>query len=102
MKPLEMLLKNAARSQKKIVLSEGSDPRVVRAAIAARAQAGLITVFVSHDRDLLATAPRLLYIAPGVAKLGPTQDVFAYLAERQRQAAEAIAASPTPNRGTAA
>ena len=26
MKPLENLLQNAARSQKKIVLSEGSDP----------------------------------------------------------------------------
>lgn len=74
----------------------------VARAIAARAEAGLITVFVSHDRDLLATAPRLLYIASGVAKLGATQDVFAYLAERQRQAAEAIAASPPPNRGTAA
>ncbi len=33
MKPLEMLLKNAARSQKKIVLSEGADPRAVAAAI---------------------------------------------------------------------
>ncbi|KPN63546.1 phosphate acetyltransferase [Aliiroseovarius crassostreae] len=38
MKPLEMLLKNAARSQKKIVLSEGADPRAVAAAIEARAQ----------------------------------------------------------------
>jgi phosphate acetyltransferase len=35
MKPLELLLRNAARSQKKIVLSEGTDARVVAAAIEA-------------------------------------------------------------------
>lgn len=35
MKPLETLLKNAARSLKTIVLSEGTDPRVVQAAIQA-------------------------------------------------------------------
>ena len=38
MKPLEMLLQNAARSQKKIVLSEGDDPRAVQATIDARKQ----------------------------------------------------------------
>ena len=36
MKPLEILLRNAARSQKKIVLSEGNDPRIIAAAIEAR------------------------------------------------------------------
>lgn len=36
MKPLETLLANAARSQKKIVLSEGTDPRVVEAALEVR------------------------------------------------------------------
>lgn len=36
MKPLETLLKNAARSQKKIVLSEGTDPRIVEAALEVR------------------------------------------------------------------
>lgn len=36
MKPLEILLRNAARSDKTIVLSEGNDPRVVNAAIEAR------------------------------------------------------------------
>lgn len=35
MKPLEKLLKNAARSRFRIVLSEGADPRAVEAALAA-------------------------------------------------------------------
>ncbi|GEM_PF-4460760 len=39
MKPLEMLLKNAARSQKKIVLSEGGDPRAVQATVDAASRA---------------------------------------------------------------
>ena len=38
MKPLELLLQNAARSRRKIVLSEGADPRAVQAAIEARSQ----------------------------------------------------------------
>ncbi len=36
MKPLQTLLANAALSDRKIVLSEGSDPRVIEAAITAR------------------------------------------------------------------
>ncbi|WP_424942734.1 phosphate acetyltransferase [Aliiroseovarius crassostreae] len=36
MKPLETLLKNAARSRFRIVLSEGADPRVVEAALTAQ------------------------------------------------------------------
>ncbi|MDO6480975.1 hypothetical protein Q4518_15305, partial [Shimia thalassica] len=36
MKPLETLLRNAARSQKIIVLSEGTDSRIVAAVIKAR------------------------------------------------------------------
>ncbi|WP_299351080.1 phosphate acetyltransferase [uncultured Shimia sp.] len=36
MKPLETLLRNAARSQKTIVLSEGTDPRIVEAALEVR------------------------------------------------------------------
>ncbi|MDA5094232.1 phosphate acetyltransferase [Aliiroseovarius sp. KMU-50] len=36
MKPLETLLKNAARSRFRIVLSEGEDPRAVEAALAAQ------------------------------------------------------------------
>lgn len=35
MKPLEMILANAARSMRTIVLSEGSDPRIVKAAVEA-------------------------------------------------------------------
>jgi len=54
MKPLEMLLKNAARSQKKIVLSEGSDPRVVQAAIEARKQGIARIVLVGPERVIRA------------------------------------------------
>ncbi|WP_424986903.1 phosphate acetyltransferase [Microbulbifer sp. S227A] len=38
MKPLQILLANAAQSDKKIALSEGTDPRVIEAAIMARRQ----------------------------------------------------------------
>ncbi|MET1413524.1 phosphate acetyltransferase [Roseibium sp. HPY-6] len=38
MKPLEDILRNAASAQKTIVLSEGTDPRVVQAALDARKQ----------------------------------------------------------------
>ena len=53
MKPLEMLLKNAARSQKRIVLSEGTDPRVVRAAIEARKRGIAKIVLVGPREDIL-------------------------------------------------
>lgn len=46
-----MLLQNAARSQKKIVLSEGSDPRVVQAAIDARKQGIARIVLVGPEQD---------------------------------------------------
>ncbi len=49
MKPLEQLLKNAARSQKKIVLSEGSNPRAVQAAIEARNQGIARIVLVGNE-----------------------------------------------------
>jgi len=52
-KPLEMLLQNAARSQKKIVLSEGSDPRVVRAAIDAREQGIAQIILVGAEQDIM-------------------------------------------------
>lgn len=48
MKPLETLLHNAARSQKRIVLSEGSDPRIVAAAIEARRQ-GIARIILVGD-----------------------------------------------------
>ncbi|WP_425044298.1 phosphate acetyltransferase [Primorskyibacter sp. S87] len=51
MKPLEMLLRNAARSQKKIVLSEGEDPRAIAAAIVARDRGiAQIALIGSEDR----------------------------------------------------
>lgn len=53
MKPLELLLKNAARSQKKIVLSEGADPRVVAAAIEARQQGIARIVLVGPEPKIL-------------------------------------------------
>ena len=53
MKPLEMLLKNAARSQKKIVLSEGSDPRAVQAAIDARRHGIARIVLVGSEQEIL-------------------------------------------------
>ncbi|NDW54642.1 phosphate acetyltransferase [Aliiroseovarius sp. PrR006] len=53
MKPLEMLLKNAARSQKKIVLSEGADPRAVQAAIEARKQGIAQIVLVGDEKAIM-------------------------------------------------
>ena len=52
MKPLEMILRNAARSQKKIVLSEGADPRAVQAAIAARQQGIARVVLVGAKAEI--------------------------------------------------
>lgn len=52
MKPLELLLQNAARSQKKIVLSEGTDPRVVAAAIDARAQGIAQIILVGPEQQV--------------------------------------------------
>lgn len=54
MKPLEMLLVNAARSQKKIVLSEGWDPRAVEATIAARKQGIARVVLVGPEAEIRA------------------------------------------------
>lgn len=80
MKPLEMLLANAARSNRRIALSEGADPRVIAAACAARdrriarpilvgslpamgegfAQAGLSAEGIAlHDPETSTLAPEL-------------------------------------------
>lgn len=48
MKPLEILLQSAARSNKKIVLSEGTDPRVVQAAIQAN-ELGIARIILVGD-----------------------------------------------------
>ena len=54
MKPLEMLLQNAARSKKKIVLSEGSDPRALAAAIVAHKQ-GIARIVLIGPKDEIRT-----------------------------------------------
>ncbi|UWQ93164.1 phosphate acetyltransferase [Rhodobacteraceae bacterium M382] len=54
MKPLETLLENAARSQKKIVLSEGADPRVIKAAVTARDQGIARIVLVGQESEIRA------------------------------------------------
>lgn len=64
MKPLEMLLANAARSQKTIVLSEGSDPRAVEATIDARKQGIARVALVGPDAEIRAR----------FAELGATPD----------------------------
>ncbi|WP_434053717.1 MAG: phosphate acetyltransferase [Roseibium sp.] len=53
MKPLEEILRNAARSDKTIVLSEGADPRVIQAAVDARKQgiARIILVCETEPED---------------------------------------------------
>lgn len=48
MKPLNDLLANAVRSDRKIVLSEGSDPRVIKAAISARKESVARIALVGH------------------------------------------------------
>lgn len=53
MKPLEMLLGNIAGSQQKIVLSEGADPRVVQATIAARQHGIARIALVGPEQDIL-------------------------------------------------
>ena len=52
MKPLEMILQNAARSQKRIVLSEGGDPRAIAAAVVARAKNIARIVLVGSQADI--------------------------------------------------
>ncbi len=59
MKPLEMLLKNAARSGKTIVLPEGSDPRVIEAALAA-SEKGVARIVLVGNEELIACQFALL------------------------------------------
>ncbi|WP_432449630.1 phosphate acetyltransferase [Aliiroseovarius marinus] len=54
MKPLETLLKNAARSKHRIILSEGSDPRVVEAAHTAVTQSIAKIGLVGNEADIRA------------------------------------------------
>lgn len=54
MKPLETLLKNAARSNLRIILSEGSDPRAVEAAFDAVSQGIARIGLVGNEDDIRA------------------------------------------------
>lgn len=64
MKPLETLLKNAARSQKTIVLSEGTDPRIVEAALQVRAQ-GIARIILVGEELTVKLQFSLLKAEPG-------------------------------------
>ncbi len=54
MKPLQMILANAAKTDQKIALSEGTDPRVVQAAIAARKHNVAKIILVGPTADVKA------------------------------------------------
>jgi len=54
MKPLEMILANAARSLRTIVLSEGADPRVVKAAVEA-CERGIARVILVGSEQAICT-----------------------------------------------
>ncbi|WP_432256888.1 phosphate acetyltransferase [Limimaricola sp. AA108-03] len=64
MKPLETLLADAARSERRIVLSEGTDPRVIEAALMARHARVARIVLVGPESD----------IAAALAAHGPVPD----------------------------
>ena len=59
MKPLETLLSNAARSERRIVLSEGADPRAVEAAIRARRARAARIVLVGPQAKIAAMLDEL-------------------------------------------
>ncbi|WP_334062721.1 phosphate acetyltransferase [Limimaricola cinnabarinus] len=52
MKPLETLLANAARSERRIVLCEGTDPRVIEAALMARRARAARIVLVGPEAEI--------------------------------------------------
>lgn len=58
MKPLETLLKNAARSRFRIVLSEGSDPRAVEAALQAQGQGIARMILVGPEAEVASELAR--------------------------------------------
>lgn len=68
---------------------------MVAQVIAARRAARKITVFISHDHDLLATADRLLFLSPGVAKLGTADEVLRYLSHQHQLSAKALSEKKT-------
>ena len=58
---------------------------IVTQVIAKRRQAGLITVFVSHDQALLNSADTLLFLSPSAAKYGARDEVLRFIAGSQKQ-----------------
>jgi ATP-binding cassette subfamily C protein EexD len=57
-----------------------------------RGDSGKLTFFVSHDLELLKLADKVLYIAPGQAKFGPSSEILLYLAQLQDSATKALVA----------
>lgn len=57
--------------------------RTVISLMETRRAAAKITVFASHDHELLSAADTLLYISPGVAKYGAASEVLRFLAQGQ-------------------
>jgi len=107
MKPLQTLLRTAARSQKKIVLSEGNDPRALDAAVQARAEAVARIILVGPEDEIHAgLAARGPQVPVGIEVHDPaTSPLIEELAEAyyQRRKAkgisreEALAAARTPH-----
>lgn len=63
--------------------------------LASRRAAQKITAFISHDKTLLAAADTLLFMSPGVAKLGAADEVLRYLSHQHQLSAKAIAQTTT-------
>jgi len=63
--------------------------------LASRRATQKITVFISHDQTLLAAADTLLFMSPGVAKLGSADEVLRYLSHQHQLSAKAIAHTQT-------
>lgn len=89
MKPLELLLANAARSNRRIVLSEGADPRVIAAACAARDRQIARPILVGPEAAMRVglseaglSAERLILHDP---ETSPLADEMAALYHKRRQ-----------------
>ncbi|MGB0439950.1 MAG: ATP-binding cassette domain-containing protein [Paracoccaceae bacterium] len=64
--------------------------------IKSRQASGKITVFVSHDQQVLSAADHLLYLAPNTAKYGATSEVLRFIAHMQQGNARTIAEKVDP------
>lgn len=74
---------------------DAQNKAMVAELIAARRDAGTITIFISHDHDLLSRADRLLFLASGAAKLGAADEVLRYLSHQHQLSAQAISGQQT-------